>query len=282
MLSILTFNAALLDVRIFDHSVYCPVASVSHRLQLLSPALLSLRPDIICLQEVFHYHLQQQLCRQLASEFPHVNGCVSSGPGLRLGNELLTLSRHSLTEVKLVRFQRAAPEERLFTSKGFYHSIVVLPGLGSVNLINFHTTAGGVHAHPEHDRMDTIRQNQIDQILAYVQTMEKVVLAGDLNAGPHTSYRNYRQVLMAGFIDSCTVVEGDAYTWDPGNPLVAAGNEQHLPAQRIDHIFISPALARMIKPVDTSIVLCDRNHPLSDHYGIMTRFGQSGQTARQG
>lgn len=280
MLSILTFNAALLDVRIFNRSVYCPVAAVSNRLQRLIPALLSLRPDIICLQEIFHYHLQQQLCRQLADEFPQVTGCVSSGPVLRLGNELLTLSRHSLTAVKLVRFQRAAPEERLFTSKGFYHSTVVLPRLGSVNLINFHTTAGGVHAHPEHDRMETIRQHQIDQILVYAHAMEKVILVGDLNAGPHTSYRNYRQVLQAGFIDSCTVAEGDGYTWDPDNPLVAEGNEQHLPAQRIDHIFISPTLAKMIKPIATSIVLCDRNHPLSDHYGIMTRFEQSGQAVR--
>ena len=271
-LSILTFNAALLNVRILNHSVYCPVASVTERLQRLAPALLSLRPDIIFLQETFHHDLQQLLRAQLAEEFPYVTGGTNPGWQFRLGNELMTLSRFPLTDEKEIRFQQAAAEEKIFTSKGFLHSSVIIPELGSINLINFHATAGGVHAHPQHDRMEMIRANQIDQILAYTQSMDKVALVGDLNAGPHTSYRNYWQVLQAGFIDTFAAAGGSGYSWDPDNPLVANGNERHLPAQKIDHIFINTALSKLIMPVAGTIVLADRSNPLSDHYGVMTRF----------
>ncbi|MBF8268998.1 MAG: Endo/exonuclease/phosphatase protein [Gammaproteobacteria bacterium] len=276
MLSILTFNAALLDVRIFNHSVYCPVASAPERLQRLIPALVSLRPDIIFLQEVFHRDLQQLLIERLAAEFPYVTGCSSRRSRFRLGNELLTLSRFPLTDEKLIRFQRAAPEEKIFTSKGFYHSTVMIPELGQVNLINFHATAGGVHAQPEHDRMENIRSSQIEQILSYIHALDKVLLVGDLNAGPHTSYRNYWQVLQAGYIDTFTTVGGEGYTWDPDNPLVANGGENHLPPQKIDHIFINSALSRLIMPVTATIVLTDTDNPLSDHYGMMTTFEQTG------
>ena len=272
MLSILTFNAALLDVRIFNHSIYCPVDSAPERLRRLIPALLTLRPDIIFLQEVFHRNLQQLIREQVAEELPYIAGGISRGSRFRLGNELLALSRFPLADEKLTRFQRAAPEEKIFTSKGFHHSTVMIPELGRINLINFHATAGGVHAHPEHDRMENIRSSQIEQILSYIKALDKVILAGDLNAGPHTSYRNYWQVLQAGFIDTFAAAGGEGYTWDPDNLLVANGKEQHLPPQKIDHIFIDAALSRLIIPVTASIVLTDGGKPLSDHYGMLTRF----------
>jgi endonuclease/exonuclease/phosphatase family metal-dependent hydrolase len=272
MLSILTFNAALLDVRLFKRSVYCPVDSVAERLERLAPALLSLRPDIIILQEIFHPDLQSSLHANLAGVYPHIMGGSGSGSRFRLGNELITISRFPLTDGKLIRFQHASPEERIFTSKGFHHCTALIPELGRVDLVNFHATAGGVHAHPEHDRMETIRRRQVEQILAYVQRLDKVILAGDLNAGPHTSYRNYWQVLQAGYIDSFAAAGGDGYTWDPANPLVANGREQHLPAQKIDHVFINASLSRLLMPVESWIVLNDRNQPLSDHYGVLCKF----------
>lgn len=277
-LSILTFNAALLDVRILNHSVYCPVGSVYRRTPLIARALLTLRPDIIFLQEIFHYPLQTMVCRQLAHEFPYVSGSTRPGLKARLGNELLTLSRFPVTGIKMVRFKQAPLEEKIFTTKGFYHSTIDIPGLGNIDLINFHTTAGGANVHPEHHRMESLRQKQINQMLAYTRVLERVVLAGDLNAGPHTSVKNYQQVLEGGFIDTFSAVNAEGFSWDPVNPLVADGRERHLPGQKIDHVFISKSLSSLLLPVTAGIVLTGDEEstaepvPLSDHYGVMTIF----------
>ena len=278
-LSILTFNAALLDVRILNRSVYCPVASVYSRAPMIARALLALQPDIIFLQEIFHYKLQKLIYSLLAHEYPYITGITTPGFKPRLGNELLTLSRFPVAGVKLMRFTRAPMEEKIFTSKGFYHSTVAIPKLGNIDLINFHTTAGGVNTHPEHTRMEDIRHSQISQLLAYAGSLDRVILAGDLNAGPQTSTGNYQQVIQAGFIDSFANEQARGFSWDPENPLVANGNESHLPAQMIDHIFISKNLAGMLRPVTANIVLTgdkDKStqeiRPLSDHYGVMTIF----------
>jgi len=277
-LSILTYNTALLDIRIFNHSVYCPVDSVSARAPRIARALLPLRLDIICLQEIFHHSLQVLFANQLQHEFPHAAGFARPGLKTRLGNELLTLSRFPVSEVQLIRFTHAPMEEKIFTSKGFYHCTVEIPGLGNIDLINFHTTAGGANTHPEHARMEELRHNQINQILAYSRKLDRVILAGDLNAGPQTSIRNYQQVLQSGYIDAFTSVKTEGYSWDPGNPLVANGRERHLPAQKIDHIFMSKSLSGILRPVAADIVLTGEGElagglqSLSDHYGVMVEF----------
>ena len=74
----------------------------------------------------------------------------------------------------------------------------------------------------------------------------------------------------------------EGYTWDPANPLVAAGTEAHLPPQRIDHIFIDAGQQSETRIHGTQIVLdeiCVRTDagefPLSDHYGVLAslQFG---------
>ena len=93
MFSLITFNAAMLDVRILKKSVYCPVKLVSLRLPHLANGLLELGADIICLQEIFHPDLQHILYNKLKKEYPYVTGFTRRGFKLRLGNELLTFSR---------------------------------------------------------------------------------------------------------------------------------------------------------------------------------------------
>jgi len=275
MLTILSYNIALQDVRFLKQSVYCPVKHVRERFDKLPSILLQINAGIIFLQEMYHRNLQQILYNRMKKTYPYVTGFACSGIKLRLGNELLTLSRYPLSQGK-IRFHAAVVEEKLFTSKGFYHTALSLPKLGQIDLVNFHTTAGGVHAHPEDGRMENIRSQQIDQILDYVNSLKLVILAGDLNAGPHTSKTNYKQVLDAGFFDMFAIAKCQCISWDPGNPLVKNGKEHHLPAQRIDHIFINTQLSEIVNPIETKIVLDDHyvqtaigEIPLSDHYGIL-------------
>lgn len=276
-LRIVSFNAAIQDIRLLGRSIYCPVAWPRERLRHVPEALLALEADVLCLQEMFHRPLQEWLCRQMGSRYPHVAGLARPGPALRLGNELLVLSRHPLADARLFRFRDAAPEERRFTNRGFLHVRVDVPGLGSVDLINFHTTAGGANAHPQNLRMETIRRRQVVQMLDHARTLPLPLLVGDLNAGPHTSMDIYKELLGRGHVDAFSSAGGEGITWDPANPLVARGGEAHLPGQRIDHVFLSGELQRLVSPVAAHIALHEHvaltpggPMPCSDHYGIST------------
>ena len=279
MFSVLTFNAALLDIRVMNYPLHSPVPDAELRLQHIIEELESLAADVVILQEVFHYRHQLRIAMELAHQYPYTAG-MAPRPFFRLGTEFLVLSRFPATDGRHVRFNQAAREERIFTSKGFYHCRINLPGAGEIDCINFHTTAGGIHAHPEHDSMEKIRADQVNQILDYAASLEMVLLAGDLNAGPHTSQQNYNQVLDSGFVDTFPGINVEVYTWDPENPLVASGIEHHLPAQRIDHIFMNTRLAEKIQPQSSCVVLKQKirgksgaSIALSDHYGLITQYG---------
>ena len=152
-------------------------------------------------------------------------------------------------------------------------------GYSPIKLVNFHASAGGKKAHPESQEMEDIRSLQIQQILDSLDTKEKVLLVGDLNAGPHTSTENYQQVLQAKFTDAFHSASEGEITWDPVNPLVQFGIESHLPPQRIDHIFINGPLGTRLKPIKTEIILDETilhspigKIPLSDHYGVLSHM----------
>ena len=276
MFKVLTFNAAILDIKFLGYSFYRPLDHIEARLNALITELEASAADIVFLQEIFHRDKQENLCRGLQKYYPYSMGLSSPGWKFRLGNELLTLSRYPLLNGRLLRFKIAPAEELRHTSKGFYHMQTKLPGLGLVNLINFHMSAGGKYAHPEAPEMDTIREKQISQLIDYTNGLEKIILAGDLNAGLETSTANYERLLNAGFFDLFVAADGHGMSWDPDNALVNSGAESHLPAQRIDHIFADKRLFEEIKPMAAKIVFKDHNIaslggpiPISDHYGLM-------------
>ena len=279
MLSILTFNAAIQDIRILGLSVYQPVNYIQERLEELSKKLIELKPDIICLQELFHPRLQQQLYGMLKSDYLYINGFAETGFRLRLGNELLIISKFPLQEGKLFRFFNASIEEQLFTSIGFYSTLLDGP-VGKMQLVNMHMTAGGLCNHPKDQHMEKIRSNQIRQLMNTVSNEIPTLLVGDLNAGPETSQNNYHAVLDAGFTDAFAKIGSSGVTWDPSNPLVESSNENNLPAQRIDHIFLNQMALKLLIPVSGNIVLNDQSIelpnsskiPISDHYGLNIHF----------
>ena len=278
MLSILTFNTALQDIQFLGQSIYRPVDFVQERLLELARQLTSLSPDIICLQELFHSHLQQQVYNLLKSEYPYAKGIIKKRFSFRLGNELIVFSKYPLKEDRLYKFKSATIEERIFTQKGFFRVLLELP-TGTIQLINIHMTAGGLNNHPEDSLMEKIRSLQIRQLFDSVSNELPTIIAGDLNAGPDSSKKNYQAVLDAGFIDTFNMTGNTDISWDPNNPLVISGDENHLPAQRIDHIFMNDRALELMSPTSASIVLNDHSIPVtntripvSDHYGLMVHF----------
>ena len=286
MLSILTFNAAIKDVRILGKSMYSPTGYIDKRLEALAEYLKKLNADIVCLQEVFHANFQHRLYSFLNSAYPFAAGFAREGIKTRLGNELLILSKYPLRNEVLIRFNHAALEERIFTSKGIYRVEIILPEIGELHFYNFHMSAGGLLKHPESRHMESIRSSQIKQLLDTISDDVPVILAGDLNAGPEASQINYREILDEGYMDAFTLSEGEGVTWDPENPLVKLSNEGHLPPQRIDHVFVNPLALEYLRPVTSSVVLnesivelTDGNTiPVSDHYGLQVKFSLIQQT----
>lgn len=280
MLSILTINAAIQDIRILGHSIYRPITFINQRLTGLAAQIRQLDPDIVCLQELFHHNLQRQFYRLLEDRFPFVYGFARKGMKLRLGNELITLSKYRLANGAFYRFKDAALEEKIFINKGFYEMNLEIPGTGEFRLINFHMTAGGLRRHPEDPVMEMIRSAQIQQMTNHATLPLPVILAGDLNAGPGASRKNYDEVISAGFGDSFSISGGKGISWDPDNPLIQWHGEYHLPPQRVDHIFINKAAEQIIKPLDAKIVMdqagirltTGTNIPVSDHYGVLVTF----------
>lgn len=274
-LKVITFNAAILDVRLFGLSFHRPVDHIELRLEAIAKALQECGADIVFIQELFHRNRQDQLCDLLSEDYPCVYGHAAPGLNFRLGNELLTLSRQPLQDLGLVRFQQAPAEELRHTSKGFYHTRLSIPGIGPVDLVNFHMSAGGKNQHPESSIMEEIRQSQVQQLVEYCRGFELVLLAGDLNAGPHSSRKNYQHLLNNDFEDLFSAAGATGITWDPANPLVMAGTDAHLPAQRIDHVLANRSLNSRARIEEAEVVFREMiatassgTIPLSDHYAV--------------
>jgi endonuclease/exonuclease/phosphatase family metal-dependent hydrolase len=280
MLSILTINAALQDIRIFGCPIYRPIAFIQQRLPELASQIRRINPDIVCLQELFHHELQQQFYSLLDDMFPYACGFAQKGLKFRLANELITLSKFPIKNGNFFRFHDLALEEHLFTNKGFYKMIIEIPGTVEIQLINIHMTAGGLRQHPESHVMERIRSRQIQQVIKQTPFTSPVILAGDLNAGPGSSRKNYDEIINSGFTDTFSFAGGKGISWNPDNPLIQWHGEHHLPPQRVDHIFINKPAAQMIEPLAAEIVLDNADIlltngskiPVSDHYGVLVTF----------
>ncbi|MEO5336803.1 MAG: endonuclease/exonuclease/phosphatase family protein [Magnetospirillum sp. WYHS-4] len=273
----LTLNAYLLDVRLFGRvRVYKAAPWIEPRRRALLQALRESDADVVCLQEVFRRPHRADLAGGLKDLFPHAAGIRH--PGLPLGTGLMVLSRHPILAARPREFRAAFFEERLAIRMGLLECLIDLPSLGPTRVIDFHLCAGGLKHHPEAPPAEAVRTAQIAELLAVAHGpgAAAVVLAGDLNSGPHTSPANYRQVLAGGFRDALAEPGEDAFTWDPANPMITGELNRSLPPQRIDHVFLrGPAraceagLALHEPRADLSDGRCV---PVSDHYGLRVRI----------
>jgi len=284
LLSVLTINAALQDVRILSFSFYRPLDHIHERLHGLASAIKSLQPDIVCIQELFHHDLQQALYAHLADVYPHATGFGGRGIKWQLDNELITLSRYPFSGSQFIRFKRAATEEKIFIKRGMMRMDMDIPSVGPLQLINVHMTAGGLRQHPEDVHMETVRSSQIRQLLDSVSTTTPAMIVGDFNTGPGSSPENYAQLLKDGMIDTFVAAGGEGMSWDPENPLVAGRCPHGLPPQRVDHILINHHASKILAANHAEIVLAenclsvaDKQIPVSDHYGVLVNFEITGE-----
>jgi len=126
---------------------------------------------------------------------------------------------------------------------------------------------------------------QIQDLISFVHSKnipegETVMLVGDFNSGPHIPHRAQEY-----FVEGFDVVVNDGWvdtfgtdgTYDFDNELAAEQLGVFL-NNDIDHIFIRTS-GELLRVVDSELIFQEeyqvspnRTIPLSDHYGVRTRF----------
>jgi len=289
MTKILSFNAGLMRLDLLGLPLFQPAPLIPLRYAALAGALAGTGADILALQEVYRRDYKEGLAEALAADYPHVY-IPPRPPSPLLDSGLMMVSKHPLRDFTLLRFKTGTPEERWLSYRGWLNGCVETPDVGTLRLLNYHTTAGGLFRDPESDVQNNRRRTQIDEILADAAETpdgETLVLLGDLNAGPPASMENYRQVLGAGFIDTYAPNgdrAGEGYvTWDSQQPLNAKGPHSFQKAQRIDQIFIRRADAASLSLAESQCVLHAADVAtkkgdvtVSDHYGVLAELAPAG------
>ena len=269
-LTIVSFNAGLLSMRLCGWTILEPAPYVEERFEEISKALAELDADIILLQEVYRKEHCERIVRELG--YPYA---VQTRDAFPMRSGLMILSKHPILEGGYIPFKTKLIEDRI-ADKGMLVARIATP-LGEVAIVNVHPTAGG-RQHPEHPTVNRIRSAQLRQAMDVLEQMSANtsmrIMGGDFNAGPEASTENFEEILREGYED--TVKQGTMrFTWDPANPLNAHGPHAHCPPQRCDHVFVQGQQVR----ATSKIVLTDPVVPvpqgsctLSDHYGVITHI----------
>ena len=276
-MKVLTLNVGLLDLHVFGYSILKPAKWIEERYARLYDAILSVDPDIVFLQEIYTAQHKKLLAARLSGTYGYSAFSRKSGFSI-IPPSLITFSKWPMRDLGFQRFYSAPKMEKLIDSKGFLLSLLLTPS-GGLYLVNVHTTAGGL-SHPEHPKVERIRDLQIEQLLAATQSLDAVLLAGDFNCGS-VSLVNYRKLLDAGYSDAWTSSHpsDNGWTWEPTSILNIGGAHTAwgCPAQRVDLILLNAGATKTWKvtkiervftepsvPIDTSLSVT-----LSDHYGVL-------------
>jgi len=284
-LSILTFNAGLLNLGLGRRSVFRFTQYVEERRAALSGAIRGIDADIVALQEIYSLRTKRRVESDLRALYPHAF-FEERESILQMGNGLLLLSKHPLSERTFRPFRSGFITERIIARTGALGAIVNLPSGDRVAIVNVHTTAGTLFLHPESPRAERARAAQLGELIEHARGYRaaRTVLAGDMNCGPGVSQSNFDILLAEGFVDSFAVAPpSDAemtVTWDPANPLNSGSLHSMCPPQRIDHVLLATAKGGPpLSAVRTEIVFrapfvltSAGEVTLSDHYGVFVEL----------
>ena len=279
MLSVLTFNTGLTEIRLFGAALYEDVPHVVPRAAHLAPALRSVDADIVLLQELVPQRVKKELAAALGDLYPHRAGITEDSRFY--GTGLLTLSRYPIEEASCPPFAHQTFEEGLFGPRGMLGCTVRTPDLGPCRVINLHATAGGALSaatapgrtrpaegadrRSDRCRWRALRGNGSCSPATLTTTRPRTRRpAGD--SPPPASPTS----LPACRLPPARQAHGTRTT--RLNRGRASGA-----ARRVDHIFVRPRAGHGVEASDVRIVLDEPAVPvpdgdalpLSDHYGLL-------------
>jgi len=284
-IKVMSWNVGLLRLRLFGQIVFSNPPHAEERLPFIPGAILAENPDILLIQECYEAQHCEYLAEALRTQLPH-SVKIRSG-GIRFDSGLMIVSRWPISESRLVRCERVSLLEQLAATKSHLIATINPPFGAPITVINLHTTAGG-ESDPEHERTISDRESEINQALNDAQQAvaegNRVILGGDLNAGPEAAIANYEMILDGGWQDAYLVGGGLAtsYTWDPDNQLNRIGPHSSCPGQRCDHIFIRPEDQwapdmSSVQCTGTQQITIGLSSTLSDHHAVVTYLRDTGR-----
>lgn len=227
------------------------------RRAMILDELRSLRPDVICLQEVLQHATLRNQAHDLADSLDYrvTFGSVDSVTSVkRYGNAIL--ARHPMLETAWKPLEPKSDYRVVVQMRIAFRGRPV-----DVFVTHLHHTAEGA----------AIRAEQMRDLLVYVKTRRgkgAVVLAGDFNAPPGAPELG---AMTTPYVDVFAALHpstaGDTVT--TLNPAMG-----HAP-RRIDYVFVSRDGRPAFRPLSSEIVFdqpaADGTWP-SDHFGVVARL----------
>ncbi len=286
-MKILTFNAALLEIRLVGRTFFRPIEHIERRLRRMPEFLLDCGADFICMQEVYRKKHKEQLAEGLKSVYPYVthdprNYLVGYDSGLMIFSKVPFKSEHTR------RFTNQPVEESLFSKKIALAGIFETEGL-RIAIINSHATSIGFNFKQDDSRIERIRRRQIEDVIHFAAELRRdhscdvVLVTGDYNCGPQISPENYQVFEHFEYIDLYSK-KHEELTWDPEtNVLIQASTVyKNTPGQRVDLIMSDRSIEKHYHGFETQILYREtivdigngQKVPLSDHYGVLTELSR--------
>lgn len=280
MIRLATYNTGLIRLSLFGKTLFEFAPHVEARVAGVVAEVLGCGADVVALQEVFARQHAQRIAAETQDLYPHQYFPGSYRPQL-LGSGLAILSKFPIVAHCLRNFKSQLADEFWVAPKAFSAVTLAVPGWGMVDVLNTHTTAGGMRHHPESAAADACRLAQLQELMAMAQMLENKAevqfLLGDLNCGPEASLANYEYLLEQRWID--LVAQGcgrrqPLVTWDPANLLNRDSPHKTSPPQRIDHVLVAqmPGMeaqgVRWFGCVESVQLASGRGVTASDHFGV--------------
>lgn len=270
-LRVVTLNTWLLPLSL-------PGVDLGERLSRLPDFLLAMDADVIALQEVFKPPARRYLVARLRHRYHVSRGSLDERrvlrwlPMDRCGG-LLLFSKFPIEESRFTK-HRLHPTAKLserIAAKGIMQSAIATPH-GMIQFFNVHLYAGGSR------RSCAARRHQLDDLVSVLRSTPEdgpLLVAGDFNTWPVSRRPSagaylpeYEVLLAAGLYDTRTDETTPAVTYAvPENRYAARWFNEARCGQRFDFVFYRPAPCCSVDVQDASVVLGDRERPLSDHYG---------------
>ena len=216
----------------------------------LVEAIRSLKPDILCLQEVTDPKLLDSFLYTTRLHLPD--------------SWLSTVSHFPVLEHRVLSYSAISPLEPYRRQ-----ALLVKLQAGSDPLwvVNTHLAWQAAD--------EATRLAQVEELLTQIAPLgDRLVMGGDFNASPETLV--IQGIRDNGFIDLFARFHphDPGVTWDNQNPFIQSHSVK-FPDRRIDYLFLHQNLADWADPTGCEVV-CRAPNPEglypSDHYGVLASF----------
>eukprot|EP01053_Blabericola_migrator_P005626 Blabericola_migrator_1__5625@NODE_285_length_10382_cov_182_229956_g235_i0_p2_GENE_NODE_285_length_10382_cov_182_229956_g235_i0NODE_285_length_10382_cov_182_229956_g235_i0_p2_ORF_typecomplete_len493_score65_16Exo_endo_phos/PF03372_23/1_4e26_NODE_285_length_10382_cov_182_229956_g235_i048486326 len=201
-LTLLTFNAGLLKYRFLGLTLLRNPPFTNRRLRHMPIALRAANADIVALQEVFDDRHADFLIESLRLIYPF-SARRASGGMLALHNGLLTLSKFPIVRTDFHKFKNITWFESLLGSKGLLETVINVPGVGLISVLNAHMVSG---IDPESPKLDSLRAQETQESLTLAAAAAKrgeiPILLGDFNAAPTVCPASYNVLIHEEWEDA--------------------------------------------------------------------------------